>query len=447
MQRWLALAVLCLVFAISGCRGVLGIEPATKAPDEAGAPDIDAGCKRDDACPAGDECMHYACMSGGCQQVFEPLKAACGAGGACDGQGACLECEPDSMRCSSNDAVQKCSSDGKWGAAEACTMGVCMGTSCTTCRPRETKCLDVHRVEECSMSGEWMDAHDCANQACDGNLCKGQCSPGQKRCETANSVSTCNDHGAWPSAGTTCQYACLEDTRDCGGECVPGADECMGGSTRHCGAKGKWSALTACPSDCQNSHCTTCAPHAVECLNHATQRRTCNQDGTWGDALTCLYGCENGQCKPCQPNDTECVGAGQMRTCKPDGQWDDTLNCPLQCANKKCRVCTPGALECDPNARDYRHLCDANGQWNPSMACAMRCKDGACVECDPSVDTPVCTAEMMVKSCQSGSNTFYTEGCRAHAHCQIISPTDVCPCDTGYSANISEACVLPDGGT
>lgn len=94
MPRWLALAVLGSLVA---CRGLLGIEPATKVDDAAMPPTpaneagVDAGCVDKD-CPAGDECTQYACMSGACQAVYAPERKACSSGKLCDGHGKCVDC-------------------------------------------------------------------------------------------------------------------------------------------------------------------------------------------------------------------------------------------------------------------------------------------------------------------------------------------------------------------
>jgi hypothetical protein len=425
-SRWLAVAVVAMVFAACGGGGGGGVVDAGTPPmscmtaNECPAPAnpcevavcvggvcgksaAPAGTKVPDATQVKGDCKKISCGEGGAfataadttdlpaddgnactteacdgPNPTHPNTAAgttcgvgdAGAGGVCNGAGVCGECAPGSMDCSGN-VPRTCEASGAWKPGTACPF-VCSGAGqCTgECVPGAKDCQGK-QPRLCSAQGQWAnDGASCMN-VCSAGACTGSCSPGSLQC-AGNIPQSCDASGSWVSA-TACSFACVDG--QCTGVCAPGANRCQGTSVQSCSAQGQWVTTTACPYVCASNACTgVCAPGAARCVGATAQ--TCDASGQWTDTTICQYACNSGSCGGvCVPGSTRCSGA-LSQLCDSQGQWQTSQTCPNAClgAGTCGGVCVPSSVRCSGSTSE---TCDAMGQWQGS-ACQFACVSGSC---------------------------------------------------------------------
>jgi hypothetical protein len=107
-------------------------------------------------------------------------------------------------------------------------------------------------------------------------------------------LEVCDDTFRFQS-GDTCQFVCKDGS--CGGECVPGAKDCVGQTPRVCDSSGKWVDLNNCDARCEGGDCVggDCKPGDRRCRADG-KLQICGDDGQWGKAVRCLVACMAGTC-------------------------------------------------------------------------------------------------------------------------------------------------------
>src|SRR5690606_32436962 len=122
------------------------------------------------------------------------------------------------------------------------------------------------------------------------------------QCVSTTYRQLCTAEGQWGST-SPCEFACVGGA--CGGECVPGARQCVDKQRQECDLSGQWQDFgEPCDFVCSEGACTgVCQPGSTQCAS-TSEEQTCTDRGVWGPARVCAPGeeagttCENHQCCP-----------------------------------------------------------------------------------------------------------------------------------------------------
>ncbi len=136
------------------------------------------------------------CAHGQWENSGPPCPFVCGAG-TCAGP-----CRPTSTQCSGGDLA---------------------------CNPGTRRCSD-NDVQTCGVDTRWGAPVPCINQACISGLCYGQCAPKARRCNGPD-LELC-DIGIWSSIGTV--------AGECGAVCTRSSRRCDGYQHQTCNSTGAW---------------------------------------------------------------------------------------------------------------------------------------------------------------------------------------------------------------
>ena len=208
-------------------------------------------CTDPSHCPLStSECMVAVCKGHACG--FEPVVAgaACGPGGACDGNGLCTYCVPGEKACSGTGAPMQCDAQGQWVGLPPC------GSPTPYCK--EGVCVQCLSVSQCPASG-----NECMSSACSATgTCGFVAKPGGTPC---SDLRQCNGMGA-----------CL---------CQPGAVSCTGDTPRTCSGAGAWVDGAPCSGSspaCYQGNCVGCTtvyhcPAPDECMTPACSSHVCTE--------------------------------------------------------------------------------------------------------------------------------------------------------------------------
>ncbi|MBI3201123.1 MAG: LamG domain-containing protein [Myxococcales bacterium] len=283
-------------------------------------------CKAQTDCPPSTaQCQVSSCSVSGSCGVSPVVKdapcGASGAGGKCDGAGACVYCQPGQKRCSGA-VPEACDAKGQWvagnscaGAAPVCAQGDCVQCQAPSdCPATVNECLSVTCASaQCGLSPK-SQGTTCAAGAgtCDGSGQCNVCQPGTKACN-GNVPLVCGSNGQYSA-----QPACSGATPNC----APTTGTCV-----------QCTSATQCPG--------TTAP----CLQAVCASNTCGF-GNKGDGTACTVSGDNGAC-----------------------------------AAGSCKVCTVGQTRCKAGSASTLQTCDSNGQWQDSACAASTpyCSGGTCV--------------------------------------------------------------------
>lgn len=314
----------------------------------------------------------YLCDDAGTRQPQEACTNVCAGAGLCAG-----DCSPTATRCSPTapGSEETCSAEGTWGAPTACAF-VCDTTAqkCSgECKPGMAKQCSGKKIQACQADGKWMDETDCGTIPCTQGSCKA-CTPQAKQCN-AGKPQTCSAGGDWvDDQASVCPFVCDTATGKCAGECVPGTDACVSGTSKHCGADGKYDAGTVCPNLCVTAtgKCGgDCKPAAKRCTGSTSQ--TCSSTGAWGSDQSCQYGCNTGTgvCNTCTDDavGTTCAGNKCGNVLNNCGK---SVACPTVCNDGKfcngVEVCASN--QCQDVADPCTTVADATN-------CSPTCTEGA----------------------------------------------------------------------
>lgn len=282
-------------------------------------------CKTAADCPPStNECQVSSCSAEGACGLSPVTKdapcGATGAGGKCDGAGACVYCQPGDKRCTGL-VPESCDAKGQWSAGSACTGAapLCVAGACVQCQA----------PSDCPTT-----TNECLSVACSS----GQCgfSPKAQGAACASGAGTCNGSGQ-------CNV------------CQPGSKTCNGNVPLVCGSNGQYAAQPACTGTTPN--CDPATGSCVQCSG-ASQCPAASSP--------CLQAtCASGTCGFGNKADgAACAVAGDSGTCSAGA----------------CKVCTAGQKRCKSGSTTTLQTCDASGQWQDS-ACGggtPYCSGGAC---------------------------------------------------------------------
>ena len=282
-------------------------------------------CKTAADCPPStNECQVSSCSAEGACGLSPVTKdapcGATGAGGKCDGAGACVYCQPGDKRCTGL-VPEACDAKGQWSAGSACTGAapLCVAGACVQCQA----------PSDCPTT-----TNECLSVACSS----GQCgfSPKAQGAACASGAGTCNGSGQ-------CNV------------CQPGSKTCNGNVPLVCGSNGQYAAQPACTGTTPN--CDPATGSCVQCSG-ASQCPAASSP--------CLQAtCASGTCGFGNKADgAACAVAGDSGTCSAGA----------------CKVCTAGQKRCKSGSTTTLQTCDASGQWQDS-ACGggtPYCSGGAC---------------------------------------------------------------------
>lgn len=313
--------------------------------DKAGKPACVACKVASDCPPSSSECSLAACSAEGNCGVSPVAKGApcgaTGAGGSCDGAGACVYCTPGEKRCTGV-VPETCDANGQWTAAAACSGAdpICLSGACVQCAAAAdcvastNECLAANCTsDKCGYSPKPQGAA-CASGAgtCNGSGQCNVCQPGTKTCN-GNVPLVCGNNGQY-----TAQPACSGGTP----ECDPASGSCV-----------QCTSLTQCPTSsnpCLSPVCTS---------------------GSCGFALkaagtTCPGGAcsASGVCQLCTPGTKTCSG-NSVLTCNAQGQYDPAVAC-----SGGTPFCVGGVCQANP-------IC---GNGTPEGS--EQCDDGNATKCD-----------------------------------------------------------------
>ena len=369
-------------------------------------------------CPAsGNECALAACSADGtCGTKPVQMGTACGAvgaGGKCDGAGACRYCQPGDAKCDGL-TPETCDATGQWLKGNACGGGesLCLGGACVQC----ASALD------CPAG-----ANDCVTPACSANACGyapkamgTACGSGLGKCDGAGQCNLCTPgtatcNGNVPLAcGSNGQYAqqpaCSGATPNCDpttgacvecnttSQCAQPANPCLSAvcSNHACGYAPKTTG-TACPGGTCSAigTCQACSPGSAVCSGNGVL--TCNASGQYDPVASCSGGTP--YCNAANATCVQCTSAGQcsqpansclQATCtgnacgianKADGSACTTGSDAGTCSAGNCRVCMTGATRCKAGVTNTVQTCDTNGQWLDGTVCGggtPLCNGAAC---------------------------------------------------------------------
>lgn len=291
------------------------------------------------------------------------------------------------------------------------------------CKPGSAKSCNGKVVQSCQANGTLKNEQDCGTVPCTLGECKA-CTPKGKQCN-AGKPQTCSDAGDWvDDQATPCAYLCDAATGLCAGECVPGTDACFSGTTKRCGADGKYNTGTLCPYLCDSStgKCGgECKPTTKQCTGSTSQ--TCSGAGKWGMDQSCQYGCNTstGQCNTCtdEAMTTTCGGGKCGPTLNNCGK---TVQCGSTC-NGTGQTCGGGGITgvcgCSPDpiaTTCAGNLCgNVTNNCGTSVSCPTKCDDGkycngaeTCVSNHCQNGTSPCTAAdatNCVATCTEGASS------------------------------------------
>jgi hypothetical protein len=333
-------------------------------------------------------------------------------------RGMCPVCMlGDPRRCNANN-VERCGTTDQWRLDERCSgdTAVCHDGRCSLCAPDSMRCTETTQQKCISDGASWID------QSVRKDVCGAECDSTTTRCVGAL-VETCDASGHWSTGAMTpmqCGIVCLPGEQDCvgqtprhcsddgtewlvdpieidvcGAECAIGSSQCIGTSYRTCLPTGLWSALSLGPPNCN----AICVPGNVRCSNVTPQ--ICRDDGSgWQDQTPQAGSCDCN--RPAPPNYNQSCGS-----CGGKVQCDATCNVatPLD-YNQSCGNCG-GTVKCDGTCSvatplDYNQSC---GNCGGKVQC-----DGSC-----SVATPLNLAQ----SCGNCGGTVQCDGT-----CSVATPLD-----------------------
>lgn len=203
-----------------------------------------------------------------------------------------LDCVPGSKRCTKQQGVETCTTDGVWGGGVPCDF-VCTGagTCSGQCKPQDKRCDPAQALvpQTCDDSGTWVSAGPACTNLCSSGSCAGSCSPGEKQCGANHVPETCDDQGTWQPR-SACPFVC-SGAGICAGECKPGTKDCgtvtlkgLPATPRLCGDDGKYTAQAACSNQaCSVGSCVGECVAGVERCSASGAPQTCNASGKWVD--------------------------------------------------------------------------------------------------------------------------------------------------------------------
>ncbi|MBI3201081.1 MAG: hypothetical protein HYZ29_06005 [Myxococcales bacterium] len=313
--------------------------------DKAGKPACVACKAAADCPPSTSECSLAACSAEGACGVAPVVKGApcgaAGAGGSCDGSGACVYCTPGETRCTGA-VPETCDTKGQWSAGKACAGSdpICVAGACVQCAASS----------DCTAS-----TNDCLTVTCTGNKCG--FSPKAQGSACQGGAGTCNGSGQ-------CNV------------CQPGTKTCNGKVPMVCGSNGQYTSQPACsgstpecdPVSATCVQCTSlsqCPSSSNPCLTPICTSGSCGfaskAAGTPCPGGTCSA---TGVCQVCAPGTKTCSG-NSVLTCNAQGQYD----APVPCSGGT-PVCVGGVCQAGP----------ACGNGTPEGT--EQCDDGNTTKCD-----------------------------------------------------------------
>ncbi|HQP36255.1 MAG TPA: hypothetical protein PLI95_13795 [Polyangiaceae bacterium] len=395
--------------------------------------------KTADCVVSTSECQMAACGTDGiCGTVLVAKDTPCGAvgaGGKCDGAGACRYCSAGEVRCSSL-TPETCDAEGQWIAGAACggNEPLCLGGACVQCvsagdcPASSNECVQpaCDAVNACGYTPK-ATGTGCANGLgkCDGAGQCNVCTPGTAVCN-GNVPLVCGANGQYapqPACGgatPNCDAAtgtCVQCTTAT--QCALG-NECLTASctANTCGYLPKPSGTACTGGTCSPlGTCQACTPGAVKCVGESVQ--TCNSSGQYDPVVACVA--PKPYCDDATTSCVECETAGQcpaatneclVATCTGSACGFAPKPADTNCAGGtgkcngagQCNVCTPGTRICNGNVP---LLCESNGQYAPQAACS-----GATANCDPATGT--CVQCTVASQCPASCNPCLDAVCNSN---------------------------------
>ena len=318
---------------------------------------------------------------------------SCGAGDACDPQGADPFCV--------GGACEECRGNNDCAGDELCCAGACEATG----EAANEQC------EQCGAACDQEATDRCVSRSCDCGA-GDECGEPTPVCDGARCVQ-CTDNGDCNGRAGTSQ--CVETVCE---ECDP---------VNH-GGCGESDGQPIC--DAASNECRTCRNDA-ECIVRPGVRNEC----------------VTGRCRRCDPNDDSGCNAAlpvcddetfSCRTCENHGE------CPgnLQCVGGRCEGCDPqsdapcggGTPICDPVALQCR-ACGVDGECAARPGNEDQCVDGRCAACDPG-DHAGCNANQLCCGFQCQATAANTQ-CESCGQACDADSTDGCgqrTCECGGNA-------------
>lgn len=328
--------------------------------DKAGKASCVACKVASDCPPSASECSLAACSTEGACGVSAVAKGApcgaAGAGGSCDGAGACVYCTPGEKRCTGL-VPETCDAKSQWSAAAACSGAdpICLAGACVQCTA----------TADCAAS-----TNDCLSATCASNKCGYSPQAQGTACGSGSGTGTCNGSGQ-------CNV------------CQPGSKTCNGNVPLVCGSNGQYSAQTACgggtpecdPASGSCVQCTSlaqCPTSSNPCLSPLCTTGSCGfapkAAGTTCPGGTCSA---TGVCQICTPGTKTCSG-NSVLTCNAQGQYDAPVPCSGGTPVCAGGVCQAGPI-CGNGTPEGTEQCDDGNATNSDL-CSATCK-----VCDPPI--------------------------------------------------------------
>ena len=402
----------------------------------------------------------------------------CGSG-TCDAVNAqCDSCKAgDPTGCSGNSRL-RCNSDGQGTTPEACTSPspICTGIGrCVQCQPSSNTCSSDQRTAyHCDANGT-QTAETCpSNRTCVGGSCTGTCGPGQYQCPQAESPARdlCNAQGSFATT-TACpaNNNCERNTSQCKAIAAGCAGRregdwvCSGLDRVQCGrdlvsistAGGGHCASAALCSASTGATCAECLAGQTRC--NQAQPQSCS-GGVWvnqGAACVSAALCNQttGLCgsATCTPNVWSCKSDGKgHQQCNPDGTGfianSDACGYCNPASPSVCYACKPGDFATTCFSGTQRSQCNAQGNGYAGVACTtpgtICTGSNQCVQCTASR----CQDAGTWLQCNGGM--FQSQTCSATTTCLTDSVGCAGQCRVGnYRCNSTtknpETCINSNG--